>query len=369
MSPGALVYGSLQRSGEALDEVILCRRANPDVFEVNCHGGVVPLMRVAAALRALGMAEALPESASLQLPLMGQVDAIRCEAMEALPHALTPVAVKMLLDQAAGAMSSVLEQLHTRLKQDDEAASVREDMLDLLRTATLGLRLCHPPRIVIAGKPNVGKSTLFNRLLKEERTLVDPTPGTTRDAIDHGLSIDGYPFVLVDTAGIATPADELGLMSTERSQREIQSADIVLVLMDRSQRFSNEDAKIIDSVPRERAIPVLNKGDLPSRLRDDESHIAHSFNDDPITISAQSGQGMKQLEAALVDRAFSPRWRKGTPAVFTERQKSLLDRAVGSINAALSAGSGERQTRLSDARCAIEECLYGVVANTRGGVT
>ncbi len=356
---GTLVYGTLQRHGEILDEVIVCRRSRPfdlaqggaelarppcgghgrmrgiagELFEINCHGGMVPLMRVIAALKSQGIEQAESSSALGYVYRGCRIDKVRREAAEALPAAMTPVAAKMLLDQASGVLSAALEDVASALRDQPSAAlpRAREDLAALLRTAELGLRLCSPPRIVIAGRPNVGKSTLFNRLLREERTLVDPTPGTTRDSIDHGVSIKHYPFILVDTAGIAASPDELGRLSGLKSREEIHGGDIVLLLIDRSRPFSDEDREIIDSVlgygsrNRARIIPILTKGDLPKVM--DQSQVEGLFERTPIVISVPSraydagrGTGMDELEECLVSAAFPLRWRRGMPVVFTDRQ-------------------------------------------------
>jgi tRNA modification GTPase len=348
-----------------LDEVIICRRrVQRTLFEINCHGGIVPLMRVVAALRSLGFEDA--QGSSDAAPACGdsvasEADAVRCEAAEALPKAMTPVAAKMLLDQGAGALSTALEDIASALRAKSDAAA-RESIAALLRTAELGIRLCAPPRIVIAGRPNVGKSTLFNRLLKEERTLVDPAPGTTRDSVDHGVSIKHYPFVLIDTAGIAAQSDELGRLSGQKSRQELRRGHIVLLLIDRSRPFSEEDREMIDSAPAAQTVPVLTKSDLPAVL--DETEVSKRCVRKPLVISAQSGAGMDQLEQAVIDAAFPVRWRRGLPVVFTARQQSLLSNAVSSLDAA-AASPKQRQALCADALARIDECLFGASQGNR----
>jgi len=402
-APGALLYGTLRRDGEILDEAVVCRRIEPEIFEVNCHGGIVPLTRVMAALRKLGIAEARPSRArggpgsvargDPETP-KGRDDSflvagwrfetddeIRREAAAALAGALTPVAAKMLLDQLDGALSRKLGALVEMLKKGEVAATT-EELRSLVRAASLGIGLCAPMRVVVAGKSNVGKSTLVNRLAAQEVSIVHHRPGTTRDSVEHCVAIAGYPFILIDTAGIVeSPAlrarrapgralrdpghggraerapDALELVSSERSTIEIEKSDILLLVFDHSAPLTAEDEHLLLRVRHRRIVGVLNKSDLPAptpsptessrpvlepspgkpgeKLGSEPcSEAKRILQGEPVAISALTGDGMERLETAVLDEAFPIRWKRGAPVPFTHRQKRLLELALESLEAA-----------------------------------
>jgi len=196
--------------GRIVDEVLVrwAPRHGEPVVEVSCHGGDQPAR---AVIDALGMREVDRAFVLERAVASRRLDRTRAEALLLLPRALTLRAARMLQDQAAGALSR---------------ARSREALLE---TAPLGLALASPRRIVIAGAPNVGKSTLFNALVERDRALVSPVAGSTRDPVEETIAIDGIPFVLVDTAG-ASRGTELERMATERAEAQKRKADLVLTL-------------------------------------------------------------------------------------------------------------------------------------------
>jgi tRNA modification GTPase len=341
LAAGDLVYGTLIRDGDVLDEVIICkRRMDGAHYEINCHGGIIPLQRVMSALRDLGCVEtcdwdALHISEGYRFGADGGLpDAVRWEATEALPGAKTHVAAKMLLDQAGGALSTRLGVVLQELTHA-QTADARSTLAHILATANLGIRLCQPPRIVVAGRPNVGKSTLSNRLLAEERSLVHHLPGTTRDVIEEFVSMGGYPFRLADTAGIAREGGTLDELSAEKSREAISLADIVLVLFDGSTRLTAEDKDILHTVQRIRVIPVVGKTDLPAQV--DIPELERLMARPMVRVSARTGEGISALEKEILDDAFPLRWQQGMPVVFTRRQRDLMAEALAMLDASVDA--------------------------------
>lgn len=338
--PGDLLYGVLRHRGQPLDEAVVCRRRSPeDVFEVNCHGGAMPLRKVLEALKALGAEEA-PASAlgAAQWMPLGRCDATRAEAAEALPRVASDIAVRMLLDQVNGALGEALGRAVCALDGLETTALLRT----LLDTADLGLRLICPPRMVVAGRPNVGKSTLVNRLLACERMIVGDRPGTTRDAVPQAAAVGGYPLVIVDTAGVTLEGAPLEMLASQRSRSAAQAGDVVLLVHDASAPYGPADAGLFGCLPRERLIGVLNKADLPARLGAEE--LERRLRRPVVVVSARTGEGFDRLERAVLDAAFPVKWRPGMAVVFTERQRRLLSAALE---------SPER------AREYVEECLHG----------
>ena len=341
--PGALLYGALVRHGEMLDEVVVCRRG-AEAFELNCHGGVAPLKRVldaveaeGAAVEASGPTPADPAFAAAVAA--GDSDAIRREAAAALPHAATPLAAMMLLDQLHGALSDALADAADH--SPDDADARRHALPALLQTAPLGLGLCRPPRLVVAGPPNVGKSTLVNRLLAEERMIVHDRPGTTRDVVAQLVAVRGYPMELADTAGIGPAQDGIDALAIARSRREVVQAaerDVLLLTLDASR--PDQTDLLADLPAHPRTLIVLNKIDLRPGI--DTGAWADRLGAAPLPLSALTGEGFDRLEEALLDAAFPIRWQPRMAVIFTERQRDLIARAVG---------------RPADASRHIEACL------------
>ena len=210
----------------------------------------------------------------------------------------------------------------------------------LLKTVPFGIALTTPQVLVILGKPNVGKSTLINAILGEERMLVHHEPGTTRDYVSEFISIKGIPFELVDTAGVRETSDMLEVMSIEMTQEQLQRADKVIVVFDNSRNFDQEDEGILSALNswqttkssgdlQQKAnahaiIPVVNKCDLPAKL--DKLRIETALQQPVCCISALNKKGFEDLNKRLVqefDTAYSPM----KPVVFNKRQYFLLTKA------------------------------------------
>ena len=334
LGPGRLIYGLMERQGVPLDEVLICRRARGDMLEINCHGGIVPQERLLAALLAEGAvrAPATVESVSDEMP-----DRVRREAAERLPAALTAAAAGMLLRQADGMLSRRLRSciiLAGKAAAGDRAALTRlEGILErLLHGARRGIALCEPPRVVIAGKPNAGKSALFNRLLAEDRALTHERPGTTRDWVESLVVIGGYPFRLVDTAGIRRSGDHLEMIGVDRSRMQLQGSDLLLVLFDASRPLDGEDAEVLTAVNSAGcpALLILNKTDLPARTSAED--VRELAGADPVEMSAVTGDGMPALEERIPAVLFGAA-DQDDAVVFTQRQRRAVERAREELEA------------------------------------
>jgi len=357
LGPGRLIYGLMERQGVPLDEVLICRRARGDVLEINCHGGIVPQERLVAALLAEGAtrAPAMVESLSDEVS-----DAVRHEASQRLPDALTAEAARMLLRQLDGALSRQLRSciiLAGKAAAGDGTALTRlEDILDrLLRGARRGTALCEPPRVVIAGKPNAGKSALFNRLLAEDRALTHERAGTTRDWVESLVVIRGHPFRLVDTAGIRRCGDRLEMLGVDRSRTQLRESDLLLVLFDASRPLDGEDAEVLAAVGAATcpALMVLNKTDLPERIS--VGDVRERTGADPVAVSAVTGQGMPALEERIHAALFGAA-EQDDAVVFTTRQRRAIRRA----REKLEEGRRRRELlpdRLSEAGAILAEIL------------
>lgn len=392
-----LYYGYIHDRGQKIDEVILnvIKKADSltgeDMVEVNCHGGIRVVMRIYECLQSSG-AEAVEWNSLLLQPFQNKkMDFIQKEALHEIIHARTKLGVKVLLDQYAGALSGALQQgleiiegirrslnyknevIHpshppSRWRESDDLPQYKSpsprgreiggwgDNLDalvstfanligsLLKTASFGMALTTPQILVILGKPNVGKSTLINAILGEERMLVHHEPGTTRDYVSEFISIDGIPFELVDTAGIRNTSNALESMSIEMTQEQLQRADKVIAVFDNSRSLDQEDKGILRILDKWlitkdsgglqqkadtcKVIPVVNKCDLPAKL--DVKMVESGIGQSVCCISALNKNGFEDLNKRLVEE-FDIIYKPMKPVLFNKRQSLLLAKAEALI--------------------------------------
>ncbi|KPK61807.1 MAG: hypothetical protein AMK73_07655, partial [Planctomycetes bacterium SM23_32] len=232
---GAIAHGTVRRQAEVVDEVIVARlqaEAEPR-FEVNCHGGIVAVRAVLRCLEEAGARVVDPSQFMPRARGGGPLSpsGVRERALAALPHALTRLGAAMLLHQAGGALGDEVGRVcHLLDAGRPEEAAARLDAA--LEMAPLGRALLNPPKVALLGPPNVGKSTLLNALLHEERVIVHHEPGTTRDVVAETVSLGGVPFELMDSAGIRATDDDLERMAVDRAADLAARCDVALVLFD-----------------------------------------------------------------------------------------------------------------------------------------
>ena len=402
---GKLHYGYIYEDGRRIDEVILHTLGKQDSFtgedlvEINCHGGIRVVMRTYQCLGSLG-AEGVSWDALLSQSLEnGKLDFIQKEAIREITSARTKLGVKVLLDQHAGALSGALQtcldiiegmrrscQSAARSKEtsssagfkgaDDTAVTALTDGIDrLLATASYGMALTTPQTLVILGKPNVGKSTIMNAILDEDRVLVHHEPGTTRDYVSECISVSGIPFEIVDTAGVRDTGDVIESMSIEITFEQLCRARKVLAVFDNARPFDREDEGILKALdlwiaqenadglqPGARtAIPVINKCDLPQKL--DTGKIVSLLQQPVCFLSALNRTGFDDMNSRLV-REFDTAYHPGRPVVFTGRQRQLLQdaRLLVERETECLTGNNNPDRRLQvteDLEGIFKECLQG----------
>jgi tRNA modification GTPase len=306
------------------DEVVAVRLpgAVPTV-EIQCHGGPAAVAAVVAALEAAG---ARPWDGEEPGPdPLG--DPIAAQALADLPQAPTLRTAEILLDQAQGALRQELVRFSSALERDAKSALAGLDAL--IRRGAVGLRLISGWKVVIAGRTNVGKSRLFNALAGFARAIVDPTPGVTRDIVTVRTAFGGWPVELADTAGLRPTGDAIERIGIDRARRAQASADLVLLVLDRSEPLRAEDHELIDA--SEGALLVANKSDLPPawdlRALSRQGALI-------VTVSAERGEGIAELIAAIVGRLVPDPPAPGDGVPFRPDQ---LDALVG-VRADLLAG-------------------------------
>ncbi len=286
--PGRLRLG---RAGQGLgDELIAVRiGAAEPVVELQCHGGVAAVRSIVAALEGAGARSWKGGEAG------SQRDRLAAQAMVDLPHAHTVRTAEILLDQVHGALGRELDRLRHDLERGSEAALERLD--PLIGRGAVGMKLRSGWKVVISGRPNVGKSRLFNAMAGFARAIVDPTPGVTRDVVTFRTAFGGWPVELADTAGIRVSEDAIESQGIARTRREQQEADLVLLLLDRSQPLQAGDIELIEANPD--ALLVPNKCDLPPAWTPETTFAGPSF---VAPVSAESGEGLEVLIAVIVAR-------------------------------------------------------------------
>ena len=321
---GRLHYGHLLHAAEVLDEVLVAvidSSAESQAVEINCHGGIAAVERILAELAARG-AQRMPAESLAD----DRLDAIQQEAASLIPRAQSKVAVKMLLAQHAGGLSRRIREI-AEMQPAEAAGALRH----LCGTARLGLALCSPRRIVIAGSPNTGKSTLFNALIGQARAIVTDIPGTTRDYLTETVVLGGVPFELVDTAGLRDTDHIVEVEGINYARQQISAANLVLLVLDASRPITADERQMLADVEavRRQGCPavlyVLNKVDLLGAEQP-------SMGVEPaICVSALIGTGLECLETRIVETTVGAVSYDGGPMVFTARQLAAIEAALAAV--------------------------------------
>lgn len=318
---------------EVIDEVLLTVMRAPktytreDVVEINCHGGFVAFRAILRLAIDLGARLAEPGEFTKRAFISGRIDLTQAEAVLDIIQSKTNAFLKVSTNQLKGDLTLELEAIRESLMsvytqieamvnfpEDDIPTETRDNMFSsltdskerikvLLDSSEQGKILKEGIKIVICGKPNVGKSLLLNVLLKTPRAIVSNIAGTTRDTIEEAAQIDGIPLQLVDTAGILEPRDLIEEEAVKRSRLYMQSADLVLLVLDTSGKISKEDKDLAKNIENKNIIVVVNKCDLKNHIEDREIEALlpdRRF----VRISALYKTAIDQLERAIVDQVF-----------------------------------------------------------------
>lgn len=307
---GRIAFGHWKdASGE---EVVVCR-SDDDDFEIHCHGGTAAVTAIIADLVQAGCQ---PSDADRWLGRFSD-DLIARDAYVALTQARTERTAGILLDQLNGALRRELTKIVADLKAG-KTAEARQRLTALLDRGDVGLHLTRPWQVVIAGRPNVGKSSLINALVGYQRAIVYDQPGTTRDVVTSTTAFDGWPVELSDTAGLRAPADRLEAAGIDAAERRLATAGLRILAFDQSQPWTDDDQRLADAWPD--ALHVRNKCDLPAA-----GDIVRSG----IKISALDGTGLSALMDEIVNRLVGQWPDDMQPVPFTPEQISLLQSAFG----------------------------------------
>jgi tRNA modification GTPase len=299
--PDRLAVG---RFGDDRGEEVVVRRRADDAVELHCHGGLAAVAMIQRALIAAGCQPV----AWRHWAAAGHADPAAAAALVALADARTERTAAILLDQYHGALGRALDQIRHAIDSGlDDAA--REQIDGLLARVPLGRHLVQPWRVVLAGPVNVGKSSLINALAGYGRSIVHPSPGTTRDAVTVTTAVDGWPVELCDTAGVRHSGDAVEQAAIQLAQERLARADLAILVFDRSQVWSAEDQAFLDQWSG--ALVVHNKCDLPAAPGDRPAGLA---------TSAVRGDGIERLLDRVAQRLVADPPPPGAAVPFTAEQ-------------------------------------------------
>lgn len=355
---------------EILDEVLVTVMRAPrtftreDVVEVSCHGGIVPVQKVLKALLAAGARLAEPGEFTKRAFLNGRIDLSQAEAVIDLIRSKTDQAARVAMEQARGRLSRLIRRLRNEILEtlahlavnvdypeyDAEELTgkelltrcrrMEEEIVRLLDTARQGKILREGIATVIVGRPNVGKSSLLNALVQENKAIVTDIPGTTRDVIEEYVNVRGIPLRLLDTAGIRETEDVVERIGVERSRRALEQADLVLLLLNYAEPLTEDDRRLLEEVRSHTAIVVVNKTDLEQRI--DLEEVRRLIGDKPLVmLSLKEERGLDRLEEAIGQLFFAGKMERADAAcVSNVRHIHLLELALGNVRDAISGIEG-----------------------------
>lgn len=363
-------YGHLinPQTEETVEEVMLSLMRGPktftreDVVEINCHGGIVSVNRVLQLVLKNGARLAEPGEFTKRAFLNGRIDLSQAEAVMDLIRAKTDRAMNVALGQMDGKLSRLIGQLRGALIEtlaqvevnidypeydDVEEATiplllekstwVREEIVKLLQTSSQGKILREGLSTVILGRPNVGKSSLLNSLVHENKAIVTDVAGTTRDIIEEYVNVRGVPLRLVDTAGIRETEDIVERIGVERSRQVLKEADLILLVVNWGESLSEEDERLFETINDMDFIVVVNKTDLPQKI-DLEKVKSLAKGRRVVTTSLLQEQGILELEEAIAALFFEGQIESDDLTyVSNARHISLLHQAKSTIEDAIEA--------------------------------
>ena len=325
-------FGRIVYEDEIFDEAVVLVMKAPhtytteDTVEINLHGGSYVIKKVMELLLNLGVRPAEPGEFTKRAFLGGRIDMTEAEAVMDVINAETDKALKASVGQLTGGLSKQVVELREKIlyqtayiesalddpenysldgysdKLKEVINTVKDKIEALLRTADEGRIIREGISTAIVGRPNVGKSSILNLLLGEERAIVTDIEGTTRDTLEEYVNIGGIILKLIDTAGIRKTDDVVEKIGVDRAKESIEEADLILMILDGSESLLPEDKEILESVRDKKIITLINKSDKESNL--DKEELASIIDTEIIDISAKTGDGLEDLKDVLTDMFF-----------------------------------------------------------------
>ena len=348
----------------SIDEVLFFFAQRPhsftaeDTLEIQAHGGRLNLAKILELVLDQGARLAEPGEFTLRAYLNGRIDLVQAESIIDLIRAKTEKAHQLAINQLTGKTTEAIHQIEKDLYQILIAVEAVLDfpeeglpeltkntiintitlnksrLQELLATINEGCKICEGISVVIVGRPNVGKSSLINLLLQEERSIVTDIPGTTRDVIEAQIQMQGIPIRLYDTAGLhdtTNPVEQIGI---KKAKQYLEVADLVLMVLEGNKPLQNTDRLIIDKISGKKIIFVINKIDLPPQL--ERSSIPNLTDSSIVELSALQGEGLTKLEQTMIDAVGIGKISvDDRPILSRVRHKKALVQAIDSLQSCL----------------------------------
>ena len=383
-----LIYGTVVDNEKVIDEVLVAYMKGPnsytaeDVIEINCHGGFISVKKILELILSKGVRLAEAGEFTKRAFLNGRIDLSQAEAIIDVIKSKTDMAHEVAQSQLEGSLAKKIKDLRMNVTEvlahlegalakkirslrnnvtevlaqlevsidfsdedvedvtykeiEDKSLALRDEIKKLYDSAESGKILRDGLKTVIIGKPNVGKSSLLNSILGENRAIVTEIAGTTRDVIEEFVNIKGIPLKIVDTAGIRETEDIVEKIGVQKSKESIDSADLVIIVLDSSKPLTDEDLEILENARSKKTIVLLNKIDLEQAI--DQTVIEEIVGkDNIIKISALKNEGIEQIHDKIEAMVFAGDVKSSSSVVITNsRHKDALFKAYNSINDAIA---------------------------------
>lgn len=367
-----ITYGHIKdpKSGETIDEVLLTVMLAPrtytceDIIEINCHGGMNVTNRVLELVLNNGARLAEPGEFTKRAFLNGRIDLTQAEAVMDVIEAKTELSRRTAVNQLGG---SVKEKVHALREEVLDMIAAIEAAIDypehdieeetyarmlkritalkaeiqrLIDTADMGKIIREGVDAVIVGKPNVGKSSLLNLLLMEERAIVTDVPGTTRDTVEEYMNLGGIPVKIIDTAGIRETGDEVERIGVEKSRKYADKADVIFMMLDASNPLTDEDMAILEFIKDRKALILMNKTDIDNRI---DKNILLKYTDEKniIPVSVKENTGIDALTERFKEMFFGGAIEiKDSAMISSVRHKNMLAKALEALERAINTIEG-----------------------------
>ncbi len=353
-------YGNIVDGDKVIDEVLIIVMKAPNTYtkenvvEIDCHGGIVVVNKILELIINNGARIAEPGEFTKRAFLNGRIDLSQAEAVIDVINAKNDIALKQSVNQLKGSISNKIKEIREKIiyhiafiesaLDDPEHISIDgysdellqdvnkilQDVDKLIKSADNGRLISEGIRTVIVGKPNVGKSSLLNVLLGEERAIVTDIAGTTRDTLEESIRMQGITLNIVDTAGIRDTEDIVEKIGVTKAKDSVSDADLVLFVIDSSRELDEDDEDIIELIKDKKTVVILNKSDLDTKVTEEDIRLRTGL--EPISISATNENGIDILENRIKEMFYSGDIETSEDIYITNaRHKALISNSYESL--------------------------------------
>lgn len=320
-------YGHIKDNDEVIDEVLISVMKSPktytteDVVEINCHGGIISTKRILETMLTHGARLAEPGEFTKRAFLNGRIDLVKSEAVMDIIDSKSEEANKLALSQLSGSTSNMIHNFREKLKQllasievnidypeyydievvtkdqiKNELKEMKKELEKVIKESKNSTLIKEGIKTVIIGRPNVGKSSILNKLLEQEKAIVTDIAGTTRDIVEGDIYLDGILLNIIDTAGIRDTEDVVEKIGVEKSLSMIDDADLVIVVLNNNEELTKEDQEILEKTKNKERIIVINKNDLPRKINIKDQELENI-----VETNANTVEGIKELKEKIVE--------------------------------------------------------------------